>query len=249
MSIDAAPKSGGFRETIKTIVTAVLIAVVIRTVFYEPFNIPSGSMVPTLLVGDYLFVSKMSYGYSRYSIPFAPPVIPGRILFDEPERGDVIVFKKPTDTSIDYIKRLIGLPGDKIQMRNGILHINEKPVSRRRIDDFEMTDSFGRSFRVPRYIQTLPNGVEYPVLETRDDNGFSDNTGVYRVPDGHYFMMGDNRDNSIDSRDPSVGMVPRQNLVGRAERLFWAWDQRWSWWQVWNWPHAIRFNRLLQPIE
>lgn len=249
MIASTASKSGGFRELIKTVVVAVLIALSIRTFAYEPFNIPSGSMKPTLLVGDYLFVSKMSYGYSRYSLPFAPPVIPGRVLFTEPERGDVIVFKKPSDTSTDFIKRLIGLPGDKIQVRSGILHINGVAVPRRPIDDFKVMDSFGRERGVRQYVETLPNGVQHLILEARGDSGGADNTRVFTVPDGYYFMMGDNRDNSVDSRDPSVGMVPRQNLVGRAEILFWAWDGRWAAWEIWNWPRAIRFSRLLNFIE
>lgn len=249
MRASTASKTGGTWELVKTVVVAVLIAIGIRTFAYEPFNIPSGSMIPTLLVGDYLFVSKMSYGYSRYSLPFSPPLIPGRVLFTEPERGDVIVFKKPTDTSTDFIKRLIGLPGDKIQVRGGILHINDKPVTRRRIDDFIATDPFGRDIRVPQFVEVLPNGREHPILEARGDRGGADNTGVYNVPADYYFMMGDNRDNSVDSRDPSVGMVPRQNLVGRAEVLFWAWDVNWSWWEVWNWPRAIRFGRLFNAIR
>ncbi len=249
MIASTANKSGGFRELVKTVVIAVLIAIGIRTFAYEPFNIPSGSMKPTLLVGDYLFVSKMSYGYSRYSLPFSPPLVPGRILFTEPERGDVIVFKKPSDTSTDFIKRLIGLPGDKIQVIEGVLHINNMPVPRREVGAFIEQDAFGRERSVLQYIETLPNGVQHFILEARGDNGGADNTAVFTVPDGYYFMMGDNRDNSVDSRDPSVGMVPRQNLVGRAEILFWAWDQRWSAWEIWNWPRAIRFSRLLQFVR
>jgi signal peptidase I len=249
MQVSPSSKSGGFRELAKTVVVAVLIAISIRTFAYEPFNIPSGSMKPTLLVGDYLFVSKISYGYSRYSLPFSSPVIPGRVLFTEPERGDVIVFKKPSDTKIDFIKRLIGLPGDTIQVRGGILHINGEAVKRRRIDDFSEVDSFNRVRGVRQYAEILPNGVEHFILEARGDRGAADNTRVYKVPEGYYFMMGDNRDNSVDSRDPSVGMVPRQNLVGRAEILFWAWDGRWQGWEVWNWLSAIRFSRLLQFIK
>ena len=242
-------KSGGIRELLKTIIVAILIAVGIRTFFYEPFNIPSGSMIPTLLVGDYLFVSKMSYGYSRYSLPFSPPLIPGRVLFTEPERGDVLVFKKPTDTSTDFIKRLIGMPGDKIQMRDGRLYINDKLVQRQKVDDFLTADPFGRTVRVPKYVEILPNGAEYSILETLGDQGPADNTGVYGVPADFYFMMGDNRDNSVDSRDSSVGMVPRQNLVGRAEILIFSRDQRWNWWEIWNWPNPFRFGRILQGIQ
>ena len=242
-------KTGGIAEFVRTVAVAVLIAVGIRTFAYEPFNIPSGSMVPTLLVGDFLFVSKLSYGYSRHSLPFSAPLIPGRVLFSEPERGDVVVFKKPTDPGADFIKRLVGLPGDEIQVRGGVLHIDGKPVARRRIEDMVVADPFGREMRLPRYMETLPNGREHPILEARGDRGGADDTSVYRVPEGHYFMMGDNRDNSVDSRDSSVGMVPRVNLVGRADILFWAWDDRWSWWEVWNWPRAIRFGRLLNLIE
>ncbi len=242
-------KTGSIMEFVRTIVFAVLIALGIRTFAYEPFNIPSGSMIPTLLVGDFLFVSKLSYGYSRYSLPFSLPVIPGRVLFTEPERGDVIVFKKPTDPGTDFIKRLIGLPGDRIQVTAGVLHINGIPASRRKIDPMISKDLFGRDVTVPRYVETLPNGREHEILESRGDRGMSDNTPVFHVPDGHYFMMGDNRDNSVDSRDSSVGMVPRRNLVGRADILFWAWDTRWSWWEVWNWPRAIRFGRLFSLIR
>ncbi|MBM84677.1 MAG: signal peptidase I [Rhodospirillaceae bacterium] len=249
MTPTTTKKSGGIRELLRTIIVAVLIAVGIRTFVYEPFNIPSGSMIPTLLVGDYLFVSKMSYGYSRYSLPLSPPLIPGRVLFTEPERGDVIVFKKPTDTSVDYIKRVIGLPGDKIQMHKGRLYISGKLVNRRQVDDFLSTDRSGRTVRVPQYIETLPNGAEYSILETWGDHGPADNSGVYTVPAGFYFMMGDNRDNSVDSRAPGVGMVPRQNLVGRAEVLIFSRDQRWRWWEIWNWPDPFRFGRILQGIQ
>ena len=249
MTTETAPKTGGFLETVKTVLWAILIAVVIRTFFFEPFNIPSGSMVPSLLVGDYLFVSKMSYGYSRHSLPFSPPIISDRILFDEPERGDVIVFRKPTDTDTDYIKRLIGLPGDRIQMRGGVLHINDAPVPRREAEPFVATDGFGRPFRVRHYVQTLPNGVEHSVLEMQGDRGHMDNTRVYRVPEGHYFLMGDNRDNSVDSRDRSVGMVPRANLIGRADILFWSWEEDARFWEIWKWPAAIRFERLLKRVR
>ena len=156
---DSKPNS--LKDTIKTVVYAVLIALVVRTVGFEPFNIPSGSMIPTLLVGDYLFVSKYSYGYSRYSLPFGLPLIPGRVLFTEPERGDVAVFKLPTDNKTDYIKRIIGLPGDRIQVRRGILHINGAPVIRKRISDFVETNQYGIVVRVARFEETLPGGRKH----------------------------------------------------------------------------------------
>jgi len=242
-------KSNSVLELIKTVAWAIIIAMTVRTTAYEPFNIPSGSMIPTLLVGDYLFVSKFSFGYSRYSLPLSVPLISDRIFFSEPKRGDVVVFRKPTDTSIDYIKRLIGMPGDKIQMVEGVLHINGKTIERKRIKGLQQVDPFGRKFAVPQFLETLPNGRKYNILEVMGDKGDADNTGIFSVPRGHYFMMGDNRDNSVDSRDSSVGMVPARNLVGRAEVIFWAWDSRWSWWEIWNWYRAIRFNRVFGNIK
>ncbi|MHA1113437.1 MAG: signal peptidase I [Alphaproteobacteria bacterium] len=242
-------KSSGGWETLKTVIYAVLIALVVRTFAYEPFNIPSGSMIPTLLVGDYLFVSKFSYGYSRYSLPLAPPVIGDRIFFTEPERGDVAVFKLPSDNSTDYIKRIIGLPGDRIQMRAGILYINGAPAKRERIADYVYRDESGREVRAAQFIETLPNGRTHPIIEMTD-NGMLDNTPVYRVPEGHYFAMGDNRDNSLDSRvTRGVGFVPARNLVGRAEFLFFSGNGSARLWEFWKWPGAIRFGRLLDAVE
>jgi signal peptidase I len=247
-------KSGGLWETIKTGIYAVLIALFIRTIAYEPFNIPSGSMIPTLLVGDYLFVAKYSYGYSRYSLPLGLPLIPGRIFVTEPERGDVAVFKLPSDNETDYIKRLIGLPGDRIQMRAGRLYINGKIVKREKIEDFIERDGNGRMRRIPQYIEILPNGVRHRILEMTDSGGL-DNTPVYTVPAGHYFAMGDNRDNSLDSRVPNrgglngVGYVPLDNLVGRAEILFFSTNGGARFWEFWNWPSATRFRRLFQSVD
>lgn len=240
---------GGFRELIGTIIYAVVIALGIRTFAYEPFNIPSGSMKPTLLVGDYLFVSKLSYGYSRYSLPFSLPLIPGRIFFSEPKRGDVVVFRLPSDTNIDYIKRLVGLPGDKIQVLNGILQINGKAVKRRRVSDFLTTDDQGKVIsRTRRYIETLPSGRTHYILESMGDKGRMDNTGVYTVPKGQYFAMGDNRDNSNDSR--YIGFIPEKNLVGRADFLFFSIDgSGWSGWEFWKWPAKIRFSRIFGGIK
>jgi signal peptidase I len=240
--------AGGIVDTVKTIVYAVLIALVVRTIAYEPFNIPSGSMVPTLLVGDYLFVSKFSYGYSRFSLPFGPPVFSGRLFFRSPERGDVVVFKLPTDNSTDYIKRVIGLPGDHIQMKNGILFINGQPVPRRRIQDYLYQEGPGMTIPLAQYIETLPNGVQHRIIEM-SDNGPLDNTQEYVVPPGDYFMMGDNRDNSQDSRVLSaVGYVPAENLIGRAEFLFFSTDGSARLWEIWKWPFAIRYGRLFHGV-
>jgi signal peptidase I len=246
--------SGGIFETTKTIVYAILIALVVRTVAYEPFNIPSGSMIPTLLVGDYLFVSKFSYGYSRFSLPFGLPLFSGRILdFHRPQRGDVAVFKLPTDTSTDYIKRVVGLPGDKIQMIHGNLFINGQMVPRRPIEDYVYQEG-GQVVLMHQYIESLPRGpgelpLDHPIIKIGDD-GPLDNTAVYEVPQGYYFAMGDNRDNSQDSRVMSaVGFIPAANFVGRAEFLFFSTDGSASWWEVWKWPFAIRYGRLLNGLH
>ncbi len=245
----SSKSSGGVRETIKTVLWAVVIALVVRTVAFEPFNIPSGSMIPTLLVGDYLFVSKYSYGYSRYSLPLSLPLIPGRILMSEPERGDVAVFKLPSDNSTDYIKRIIGLPGDKIQVRVGRLWINGEEVVRERVEDFVFTAGNGHITRIAQFAETLPNGRRHRILELTDSAQL-DNTQVYTVPKGHFFAMGDNRDNSLDSRVLNgVGFVPAENLVGRAEILFFSHNGSASWWEFWRWPGAIRFRRFFLALD
>ena len=240
-------KSGGLRETVKTLVYAILIALAVRTFLFEPFNIPSGSMKPTLLVGDYLFVSKFAYGYSRYSLPFGLGMFSGRILEQMPERGDVVVFKLPSDNSTDYIKRVIGLPGDRIQVTDGLLYINDVPVKIRPAGEFEEDDG-GRPFPVPMLVEELPNGREHLILD-RSPNGPLDNTGVYVVPDGHVFAMGDNRDNSQDSRVAHVGYIPVENLIGRAEILFFSVNGEAKFLQPWTWPFGIRYGRLFNLIH
>lgn len=242
-------KEGGFLETVKVIVHALLIALVIRTLLFQPFNIPSGSMKDTLLIGDYLFVSKFSYGYSRFSIPLSPNLFSGRIMGSEPTRGDVVVFKLPKDNETDYIKRVVGLPGDAIQMINGVLHINGTPVKRERLQDVMEDDGSGRVVPVKVYRETLPNGVSYETLDLTD-NGFYDNTPVYNVPAGHYFMMGDNRDNSADSRVLSqVGYVPYENLIGKAQIIFFSIDDHTPAWQVWTWPWTVRWSRIFTMVR
>lgn len=242
-------------ESLRTLVYAILIAVGIRTVAYEPFHIPSESMLPTLLVGDYVFVSKFAYGYSKYSLIFSPPIFEGRILESAPKRGDVVVFRFPADPSVDYIKRLVGLPGDRIQMREGVLYINGEQVKRRRVEDFERRDRFGNvQERIEQWEETLPNGVHYNTLNLYNYNVL-DNTGVYTVPAGHYFMMGDNRDNSIDSRvspdsrPPGVGFVPADHLIGRAEVRWISIDQSASLLKPWTWFSALRWNRMFTGID
>ena len=241
-------KTGGFGETLRTVLYAVLIAFAVRTFAFEPFNIPSGSMSPTLLVGDYLFVSKYAYGYSRFSVAFGLPLFQGRFFNSEPQRGDVVVFKLPTDTSVDYIKRLVGLPGDRIRVVGGVLYINGVPSRREKVGDL-IVNEHGIRLQYQRYTETLPNGIKHPILEI-SDNGALDNTPEYVVPPGYYFMMGDNRDNSQDSRVLSlVGYVPAENLVGRAEIVFFSLQEGTQFWEIWKWPSAIRFDRLFNVIR
>jgi signal peptidase I len=288
-------KKDGFWETLKTVFWALVIAMVFRTTLYQPFSIPSGSMKPTLLVGDYLFVSKFAYGYSHYSIPFAPDWFDGRIWAAMPKRGDVVVFKKPgadactggpltmlaglvrsifggnrrtPDDCVDYVKRVIGLPGDRIEVRGGILHINGQALRTVRDGEFvekkvlrgsppsqprcinEPVPSGGECIK-ERWLETLPGGKVHPVLNLVGIMGdtsaprysSADNTPVFTVPEGHIFFMGDNRDNSVDSRFPDVGFVPFENLIGRAEIIALSSDG--PFWQFWNW----RPSRFLKLIE
>jgi signal peptidase I len=248
VSTEGKRKEGGLAEGGRVVLHALLIALVIRTLLFQPFNIPSGSMKATLLIGDYLFVSKYSYGYSHYSLPLSPPLFSGRIFGSQPERGDVVVFRLPKDDSTDYIKRVIGLPGDRIKVIDGLLYINGTPVKRERVDDF-IDDENGGSERVRRWRETLPNGVSYQTLDLQD-NGFLDNTQEYLVPPGHYFMMGDNRDNSTDSRVLSaVGYVPFENLVGKAQIIFFSIGDGEPAWHIWSWPWSVRWSRLFTIVR
>jgi len=286
----------GFWETIKTIFWALLIAGAFRTILFQPFSIPSGSMKPTLLIGDYLFVSKYAYGYSRYSLPFEPDWFDGRIFGSLPERGDVVVFKHPKHDQcergviervggfvlsligqaqvaggdcLDYVKRVVGLPGDEIQVKQGILHINGEAMPTERVGDFvEPKIKRGSPPRFPRcvngpvppggacskehYRETLPGGMTHSVLnisgQVAVESTFSrrdqDNTPVFTVPEDHVFFMGDNRDNSVDSRfTHQVGPVPLENLIGRADLIAISSDG--AFWQIWNW----RLDRLFKSIE
>jgi len=251
MSVDAdkTDEKSSTKDTVRVIIHALILALVVRVFLFQPFNIPSGSMIPTLLVGDYLFVSKFTYGYSRYSFPFGINLFPGRIWASDPERGDVAVFKLPRDNETDYIKRVIGLPGDEIQMVHGVLHINGNAIEKVEIDDYIVTAPSGRERHMARYEETLPNGVSYPVLDLVKD-GFGDNTEVYKVPEEHFFMMGDNRDNSTDSRFlAEVGFVPFVNLVGKAQVIFFSIDEDSSFWQFWRWPTEVRWDRIFTAVR
>ncbi len=241
---------------IKSIVYIVAVVFIFRMFAYEPFNIPSGSMIPTLQVGDYLFVSKFSYGYSTYSlsVPFvgSPDWFSGRLFPGTPERGDVAVFKLPADNETDYIKRVIGLPGDRIQMIKGVLHINGEPVSLRVIDQaYSYRELKTGEMRTGILMEeTLPEGKKHLILHLGDPSSSYNNTPEYKVPEGYYFMMGDNRDDSMDSRFQSVGPVPFKNLIGRATTLFFSVDgTEANWWEIWKWPHAVRYQRIFQAVQ
>lgn len=252
-------------DFLKTLFYAILIALVFRSFAYEPFHIPSASMRTTLLEGDYVFVSKLSYGYSRYSFPLGTSSIfngfKGRIFESVPKRGDIIVFRNPENPKVDFIKRVIGLPGDTIRVTNGILYINSSPVKLERIDDAQEPRPDGTLTFVARYIETLPEGKTHLVLDT-NPQGPADNTGDYKVPAGHYFFMGDNRDNSTDSRydhkegflplpsdNLGVGFVPAENLVGRAEIIAVSADPTIPVVHFAKWLEHVRFSRFFTSLR
>ena len=243
----SAKKSGGLGETVSVIVQALLLALVIRTLLFQPFSIPSGSMRPTLLEGDYLFVTKWAYGYSRHSLPFSPPLFSGRIWGSEPERGDVVVFKFPPNPSLDYIKRVIGLPGDRVQVKAGQLFINGEAVAREKVGQIDNPDITEVNRPVDVYRETLPNGVAYDTLDL-SPNSIGDDTREFVVPEGHFFMMGDNRDNSTDSRF-TVGFVPAENLVGRANIVFFSIADGASPLEIWKWPTSVRLSRFFNWVH
>lgn len=245
------------------LIKLVLIVAIFRSFFFSPFNIPSESMLPRLVNGDYLLAAKWPYGFSKYSLPFSLPLIPGRILPGQPKRGDIVIFKAPPLNDVDYIKRVIGLPGDQVQMIGGVLHLNGKPVPKVKVADFEVpispnTHCYLPQFEAtgkdgkpvchyPRFQETLPGGKTYFVL----DLGLTpqDDTPPVIVPEGHMFLMGDNRDNSLDSRFPPVagqgiGIVPQENLVGKASVMMFSTDGSAEWIKPWTWFTAARWDRI-----
>lgn len=273
-ALPLAKTSSEWREYGTFLLKLALFVFILRSFIVSPFNIPSESMQPRLLIGDYLLVAKWPYGYSRYSLPFSLPLIPGRILASEPEQGDVVVFKAPPDQEHDYIKRVIGLPGDVIQMRSGVLEINGVAVKKERIADFiipvtenmrdaaalegtpfacwrpdfeESATGGGTQCRYPRYVETLPNGREYQILDL-DDGLIGDDTEAFIVGEGELFLMGDNRDRSADSRFPAdgkaIGIVPQENLVGRALVSVFSTDGTARWLLPWTWFTAARWERI-----
>jgi len=254
-------KEESIGEVVLTVIYALLVALVIRTLFFEPFNIPSGSMTPTLLTGDYVFVSKFSYGYSRYSLPFAPSFLHGRIFGSLPKRGDVAVFINP-HTGEDYIKRIVGLPGDHIQVVHGVLTINGEAAKREKIDDYverEWDDNYDREYDTLRYryVETMPNGVKHEILgeptSQPEDSLPQDDTQIFEVPADSFFAMGDNRDNSADSRVPvdagGVGMLPIDDLVGRVDAVVGSWDLGMKDEPVWTWPSGLRLSRFFSAVN
>jgi signal peptidase I len=239
-------------EIVKTVVYALLIALFLRVLFFQPFTIPSASMEPSLYEGDYIIVSKFTYGYSRHSIPFSPPIFSGRIMQRAPHRGDIVVFKLPRDGHTDYVKRLIGLPGDRIQMKNDVLYLNGKAIENVPAGSGPASCPFGPAADVPRYRETLPGGKSFVIDDCQTD-GELDNTEAFVVPEGHYFMMGDNRDNSSDSRVPpeadGVGYVPAENLVGKAQIILLSWSPGASIFKPWTWVLNMRLGRFFNVLH
>jgi len=254
-SAETPKKSGAVHETIeivKTVVYALLIALVLRVIFFQPFTIPSASMEPNLYEGDYVIVSKYSYGYSKHSIPFSPPVFDGRIMESAPQRGDIAVFKLPLDNRTDYIKRIIGLPGDRVQMRGGLLYVNDKLVERAPLSPSKTLVAPGVEVDIARYQERLESGRTFNTQDQGPDNQL-DNTEVFLVPEGHYFAMGDNRDNSMDSRmppvDQGVGFVPAENLVGKAQIILLSWKPEASIFKPWTWILDARPSRFFKVLK
>ena len=234
-------------SNLKSVFLAIFIAILIRSFIFEPFNIPSGSMKPNLLVGDFIFVSKWSYGYSKHSLPFSIPLIPNKLLSKYPNRGDVVVFKTPVDNRTDYIKRVIGLPGDKIKIVNGDIIINNNIVLRKKIEDFIDIDKIGKKFRIRQYKEYFYD-LEINILDLNDQS-LVDNTIEYLVPADHFFVMGDNRDNSQDSRFlNNVGYIHMNNLIGKAQYIFFSLENS-RFFELWKWPKAIRYKRIMKKIK
>jgi signal peptidase I len=231
------------KESLKTVFYAFMLAMAIRSFFFEPFHIPSSSMKPNLLIGDFIFVSKFTYGYSKYSFPLGLPIFNGRTVGAKPKRGDVIVFRLPQNPKINYIKRLIGLPNDEIQIKRGVVYINGNKIPKEYISNYsDLTVKSGK-----KYLETLPNNKKFEVLDT-EQNGIGDDTFVYKVPKKHYFFLGDNRDNSLDSRfTDGAGYVPEENLVGKAQIIFLSSKENPL--KFWTWFSSIRLSRMFKRIK
>ena len=235
-------------ENVKTIIGALIIAIIIRSFIFQPFYIPSSSMEPTLLIGDRIFVSKYTYGFSKHSFPFSPNLFNKRIFYKKPQQGDPVVFKTPTDNRTDYIKRLIGLPGDKIQFIEGDIFINNKKIIRKKIETNNLVRCGKISFEVNLYEEILPNGKKY--IAAYNKAGTLQNTKQFKVPENHFFFLGDNRDCSKDSRFSNVGYVNFVNLVGKAQIIFFSNDTvKGSLLKFWNLKNSFRLDRLFKTIQ
>ena len=235
-------------DNIKTILGALIIAIIIRSLVFQPFYIPSSSMEPTLLIGDRIFVSKYTYGYSKHSFPFSPNVFDKRIFYESPQQGDAVVFKTPEDNRTDFIKRLIGLPGDEIQFIEGDIYINKKKIVRKKIESNNQVRCGKFLFEVDAYEETLPNGKKYIAVYNKE--GTLQNSKKFTVPTNHFFLLGDNRDCSRDSRYPNVGYVNFVNLVGKARVIFFSNDTlSGSVLKIWNLNNSFRTNRLFKKIK
>jgi len=248
MTTQAHKNQDALWENLKALFYAFLLAVCIRTLWLQPFHIPSGSMIPTLLIGDNIFVSKTAYGYSRYSIPFGGyiPYFSGRIWAAEPKLGDVVVFRPVTDPNTDFIKRVVGLPGDRVQMKDGLLYINDVVCPVEPDGQFQTVNDDGTLLKANQFIETLPNGLKHLVIkQVPFGSATFDNTPVYQVPPGHYFMVGDNRDGSNDSRAQClVSYIPFENLVGQANFIFFSTGGRIALWEIWKWPFTALYSRI-----
>ncbi len=235
-------------DNVKTLFYALIIAILIRSLFFQPFYIPSSSMEPSLLVGDRIFVSKYDYGYSKHSFPFSPGIFSDRLFYNEPKQGDLVVFKTPADNRTDYIKRLIGLPGDVIQFKKGEIFINDEKIKRQKIELFKKINCGNTDFEVISYEETLPNGIKHLAVYSSEMS--LQNTDKFKVPKNHFFLMGDNRDCSRDSRFLSdVGYVNYINLVGKAKYIFFSNDTKISpIMKIWNINKSFRLNRLFKKL-
>ena len=254
-SAEAPDKNGALKEIVeivKTVLYALAIALFLRILFFQPFTIPSASMEPNLYEGDYIIVSKFSYGYSRHSIPFSPPLFNGRVLERKARRGDMVVFKLPLDNRTDYVKRVIGLPGDRVQMRDGLLYVNDALVDRQELSPVKSQLPGGLVRDVTRFQERMESGKAFVTQDDRTDSEL-DNTEVFLVPEGHYFVMGDNRDNSSDSRVPQantgVGYVPAENLVGKAQIILLSWKPQASIFKPWTWIIDARPSRFFKVLK
>ena len=246
MQVNSQKAKDSFKKHTKGLPTAIAAAVFIRIFFLDNFYVPTGSMIPTILIWDHLFATKWNYGYSKHVLPFSPNIFEGRIFYTSPKRGEIVIFEMPNDDK-RYVKRLIGLPGETIQIKDGILNINDVPVKLEKVEDYTRLDPNGNKKTAVQYIETLPEGLKHPIIHTIEKK---ETSHKYVVPKGHFFMMGDNRDESGDSRHQSqMGYVPEEYIKSKAQFVWLSTDGSASWWQVWKWIPAIRWSRFFNWIR